>query len=248
MGAQVIVKKAIFFDIYGTLVDISTDEYDPSAYSVLSRYLGYHGVQVSPDALKEAYLSHVGRTLKESNEVYPEVDLYKVFYSIMHKHGSKRYSKSMVVDTAMLFRALTRKIFGAFPMICDVLIDLSKDYKLAIISDAQWVFTPAELATLDLARFFKTKILSSQFGYKKPDVRLFELAMNKLRVTPEECVYIGDNPKKDLVGAKKAGIDFLFFRTECRSYDGFQPDGCFNHYSQLPRLLRDLDRRDSPRL
>ena len=37
-------------------------------------------------------------------------------------------------------------------------------------------------------------------------------------------VYIGDNPQKDLVGAKKAGMAFILFRSEFKPYNDFQPD------------------------
>ncbi len=235
------MKRAIFFDLYGTLIDIRTDEGDPWIYDSLSRYLSYYRVGVPPDVLKKAYSDEVQRTLKSSPEMYPEVDVFKVFDVIMHRYGKKRYTKGVVAGVAMLFRALARRHFAAFPGMYDALGSLSgKGYKTAVISDAQWVFTEPEISMLGLDRFFRFKLLSSRFGFKKPDVRLFQIAMERLGVRPEESIYIGDNPAKDLVGSKKAGMKFILFRSECKAYNGLQPDKCFSNYSELDVLLREL--------
>jgi putative hydrolase of the HAD superfamily len=90
---------------------------------------------------------------------------------------------------------------------------------------------------LGLDRFFKLRILSSRFGFKKPDVRLFKIAMEKLRVRPEESVYIGDDPRKDLTGSKRAGMKCVLFRSECSWYNDFTPDGCFFDYSMLEDII-----------
>jgi putative hydrolase of the HAD superfamily len=96
------------------------------------------------------------------------------------------------------------------------------------------------MAMLGLDPFFKFKILSSRLGFKKPDVRLFDIAMRELMARPEESVYIGDNPQKDLIGAKRAGMKFILFGPENRSYNDFQPDQHFNDYSELVKILEDV--------
>lgn len=234
------MKKAIFFDLYGTLIDIRTDENELWVYETLSRYLSYHSVDISAEELRKAYFEGIQQHLSQSKEIYPEVDIYKIFFGIMRKYGNKRYSKSIVIDIAMLFRSLTIRHFAVFSGLCDVLVSFSEKYKIAIISDAQWVFAEPEIAMLGLDNFFKLRILSSRFGFKKPDIRLFNRAMERLGVRSEESVYIGDNPPKDLVGAKKAGMRFILFRSECRNYNDFQPDRCFYDYPELENILLEM--------
>ena len=235
------MKKAVFFDLYGTLIDIKTDEGDPWVYETLAQYLMYYAVDVTAEELRKAYTGEVQLSLKNSGEAHPEVDVYSIFGTIMHRYGKGQYPRSVIAGIAMLFRSLTRRHFGAFAGIYDALVSLAgRRCRTAIISDAQWVFTEPEIAMLGLDRFFRFKILSSRFGFKKPDVRLFTIAMERLGVTPEESVYIGDNPAKDLVGSKKAGMSFILFRSECRSYNGFQPDRCFSHYAELDGILHEM--------
>lgn len=240
MGPQTQMKKALFFDLYGTLIDINTDENRLWVYETLSRYLAYHSVKISPEELKKRYFSEIQQHFAESTEIYPEVDVFKIFQTIIQRYGNKSYSKKFVIDTTMLFRSLTINRFAVFTDLYYVLTSLYNNYKTAIISDAQWVFAEPEIAMLSLDRFFKLRIFSSQFGFKKPDIRLFNMAMQRLRVKPQEAIYIGDNPQKDLIGAKKAGMKCILFRSEYKSYNGFQPDRCFADYSELETIIHEI--------
>ncbi len=234
------MTKAIFFDLYGTLIDIKTDEQDPWVYAALSRYFQYHSVKIGEEELKEVYFGEIEQQFRKSRETFPEVDVYKVFSKIMHKYGKGWYPKSVILDSAMLFRSLTMRQFSLFPNIIKILLKIQKQYKIAIISDAQWVFAEPEVEILGLERFFQQRILSSHYGYKKPDVRLFQAAMKKFRVTPEESIYIGDNLRKDLVGAKKARMRFILFRQEFQEYNGFKPDWVFSDFSELERVIAEI--------
>ena len=234
------MKKAILFDLYGTLIDILTDENDPSVYSTLSRYLSYRDIKIGPKELKKTYFDDIQSQLKQSNQTYPEVDVYKLFSNMMHRFSNKRHPKSAIIDTAVLFRSLTMRRFEVFQGVHEILASLAEKYELALISDAQWVFTEPEMAMLGLTPFFNLRILSSRFGFKKPDTRLFDMAIKKLMIKTEESIYIGDNPQKDLMGAKKAGMKFILFRSEFKVYNGFQPDRHFNDYSELLRIIEDM--------
>jgi putative hydrolase of the HAD superfamily len=234
------VIKAIFFDLYGTMIDIRTDEQDPSVYAALSRYFQYHAVKIGAEELKEAYFGEVEQQFRKSRETYPEVDVCKIFSIIMNKYGRGWYPKSVIVDSVMLFRSLTIRQFGLFPFLPEIFTEVEAQYKIAIVSDAQWVFAEPEMEMLGLERFFQQRILSSHYGYKKPDVRLFQEAMKKLRVKPDESFYIGDNLRKDLVGAKRAGMRFIYFGQEFQEYNGFKPDGIFSDYSELKRVIAEI--------
>ena len=54
--------------------------------------------------------------------------------------------------------------------------------------------------------YFKAVVLSSVFGKRKPDPALFIEAAHRADADPECCVYIGDNPKRDVIGARQAGF------------------------------------------
>jgi len=96
------------------------------------------------------------------------------------------------------------------------------------------------MAILGLKPFFKCVVFSSRLGFKKPDVRLFNLAMRRLAATPEESIYIGDNPQKDMEGTKQAGIKFILFGSGGKPNSDFKPDECFTNYSELLKILGEM--------
>ena len=44
-------------------------------------------------------------------------------------------------------------------------------------------------------------------GYRKPDRRAFELALSRLGVSAERCLFVGDDPRWDVAGGRDAGMD-----------------------------------------
>lgn len=54
--------------------------------------------------------------------------------------------------------------------------------------------------------YFKAVVLSSVLGIRKPDPTMFLEAARQAGVDPARCVYVGDNPKRDVFGARQAGF------------------------------------------
>jgi len=75
-------------------------------------------------------------------------------------------------------------------------------------------------------------------GSRKPDARLLAWHERTQDRNLRSVFYIGDNPQKDLLGAKKAGMDSSF-RSEFKPYNDLQPDRTFNDYSELLKILRE---------
>lgn len=91
----------------------------------------------------------------------------------------------------------------AVPMIEEL---LRRGLKLAIVSNT---FVPP--ATLDrhlvqenLIQYFPLRVYSCEVGVRKPRMQIFKVAMDKLLITPEETVFIGDSPVADIWGARQA--------------------------------------------
>lgn len=234
-------RRAVFFDLYGTLIDIRTDEEDPRVYATLSDFLAYARVVIAPDDLAREYRDRVRAHLARSGEPFPEVDVCAVFREIVSEYRRPLSDGGPdPADAARLFRTLTRRRFAPFPGVHEVLTRLREKYGLGLISDAQWVFTDPELEMAQLDGFFSTVVLSSRIGVKKPDARPFAAAMRALEATPWASVYIGDNPARDLVGARNAGMRCILFRGRDVAYDTLVPDACFDSYAELEPILTGL--------
>ena len=84
-----------------------------------------------------------------------------------------------------------------------------KDIKLGLISNADcidckyWNQSP-------LFRYFNDSIFSCNVGLLKPDRQIYNLAMQRLDVSPDQCLYVGDGGSNELYGAKSAGMGTVF--------------------------------------
>lgn len=78
-------------------------------------------------------------------------------------------------------------------------------YRLGLISDCSSEL-PALWGNTEFPDFFDVTIFSCEVGVKKPDPKIYQLASEKLKVTPGECLYIGDGGSKELTGADAVGM------------------------------------------
>src|SRR5205085_7030935 len=60
----------------------------------------------------------------------------------------------------------------------------------------------ADLAAAGLDRFLSATVFSSEVGWRKPDLRIFRTALERLGVQPEETVFVGDRLRDDIAGAR----------------------------------------------
>ena len=102
------------FDLYGTLVDIRTDERQRPLWNKLSLFYGYYGADYMPEELYAAYLSLVSAKEKErqegyeggphyAHESYPEIPIEEVFRELYTAKGIQP-TEELVVHTGQMFR------------------------------------------------------------------------------------------------------------------------------------------------
>jgi putative hydrolase of the HAD superfamily len=139
-------------------------------------------------------------------EKNPEIKIELVFDKICKQHALWEINKSIVgVETACAFRAASLRHFSAFHQSVELLKEL-EGYPMAIVSNAQAVFSLLELKYLDLSKYFQFVILSSEFGHRKPDPRIILEGARKLGLKPEEILSIGDNMDHDIAPSAKLGM------------------------------------------
>lgn len=97
----------------------------------------------------------------------------------------------------------------------EVVIELNRrGYLLGLIANT---ITETEIPDYIIAEglgdYFKTVILSSKLGIRKPNPEIYWEAARQIGVEPNKCVYVGDNPLRDVEGTRAAGYGMfiLFF-------------------------------------
>lgn len=220
--------STVLFDIYGTLVDIKTNEHREDAFEALSQFLEYRRVFISGKELKELYFAQINLQFARSREKYPEVDVARAFGHVFRDHGGST-DRYLTMIVTQLYRSLTREHLSLYDDTFWTLNEFSKRYRMGIITDAQRLFCNPELRTLRLEDFFDATVISSDYGFRKPDPRLFHIALAALDASASEAVYIGNNYQTDIMGAKAAGFALAGLIRQTNDYikpfrQGIEPD------------------------
>ena len=177
--------KNYLFDLYGTLVDIHTNEDSPAFWRNVSRLLGMQGVDWAPAELKEKYKAEIARQEAQMRQhlpegAEPEVDLSPVFRSFFEDTGVSVDDRA-IADFARTFRLLSIRRLKLFPGVLGMLEYLHRQGKnVYLLSNAQSLFTRPELTLLGLDTRLDGGILSSEVGRKKPDPAFFQMILDHI--------------------------------------------------------------------
>lgn len=83
--------------------------------------------------------------------------------------------------------------------------------RLGIVSNGQNVVQSAKIAATGLLSAVDTVVISESVGLRKPHRLIFELAARRLDTAPARCLFVGDNPEADVMGAEEAGMHGVFY-------------------------------------
>jgi putative hydrolase of the HAD superfamily len=206
--------EAVIFDLYGTLVDIWTDEGDLSVYYCLCKFLNYYGVAFEPEELAARYQESAAAHLLETPGPYGEIDVFLVFEEILTAGLRKSPERALVVWLARLFRSLTTRRLGLFPDTLPALGELAASYRLGLVSDAQWVFSEPEIRFLRLEKYLETVVLSSRYFVRKPAPQIYSHALRAMKLQPSQALYVGNDPARDVPGPLEIGMPVVLIHRE----------------------------------
>lgn len=128
-----------------------------------------------------------------------------IFDTALRKYNL--YSKKNVDKLVEIYR-FHRPNIKLYPGLKNLLKSLRKKYKLGIITDGMGSVQRIKVKALHVKSLFDFIIYTNELGKKrsKPNSYSFKKVLECFKISPEEAVYIGDDPHKDFVGAKKVGI------------------------------------------
>ncbi|HXM41936.1 MAG TPA: HAD family hydrolase [Bryobacteraceae bacterium] len=241
--------RALLFDVNGTLIDIETDEWMEEAYRAIAHFLTYQGIALHRGEVRDLYFRIMKEQFAASAETYPEFDVVAVWSEVLRRCATDATRslgleklRQMPLFLAELQRGIARKRLAAFPQVQEILAQLKTRYRLAAVSDAQSAYALPELRAAGLAGYFGSFVVSGDYGYRKPDPRLFQAALTALQVGPEEAIFIGDDRFRDVLGARQVGMKTILFcpRGNQGGSPETEPDYILYQYAELPRAIEFL--------
>lgn len=217
----------LIFDLYGTLVDIHTDEND-LVWEKTALYFGFYGAHYDTDELQQAFREALAaREAKagQSYECFPDIPFEQIMTELFQKKGITERAEELGINAAQLFRISSIEYLRLYPGTLEALAYLrEKGFRLWLLSNAQRIFTEYELRHLGLGEQLNGMYISSDYGCRKPDVRFYRALMEEQKLDVSKCLMIGNDRHTDIAGAKAAGMATFYMHTNLTPPDQSEAD------------------------
>ena len=208
--------KNYVFDLYGTLVDIRTNEEKVYLWDKLTELFGFYGAIYTRSELKKRYCFYCTKFEQEmkQSQKYPEIDLSKVIQCLFEEKGIK--AEDTTIDFVQkMMRIVSTKFIRLYDGVIEFLEELkARGKKVYLLSNAQSAFTRPELKYLDIEKYFDGILISSEEGCKKPGSDFYNTLINRYKLDVKESIMIGNDSVSDIRGSYEVGMDSLYIHTE----------------------------------
>lgn len=214
------MKKAIFFDLDGTLLQMSQKQFEHEYFKKITikfAKLGYDA-----ELFQKAMWAGINAMWTNPGEKTNETLFWETLGNIFN-----------VEDVEKLKPIFEDYYFNEYNQIEEI---VTKDPNIKPILD--WCKQNFEYVVLATNPFFPTFGTNNRLGwiglslqdfdyvttyensrYSKPDPRYFEDLMSKFNLKPEECIMVGNNQLEDFIIAKQVGMDALLVGEFVLPYD-----------------------------
>ena len=236
----------VLSDFIGTLVELVGYSLEASE-DKLYRSLVASGYTFTQQAFFDAYgQAHAkyhavryGQLVEVTNAVWIADALHRLGYPVTPEDRAVKTAVTAFFEDYV--RALKLR-----PGARQTLAQLSRTYRLGLVSN--YTHAPviyAGLRKLRITRFFRAIVVSEEAGWRKPSLKIFEEALQRVGSTAGETVFVGDTPLEDIAGAQRAGMRTVFIPSQFKGLADLravpeQPDYVIEKLSNLLRILAEL--------
>ena len=194
--------RACLFDFGGTL-DADGVTWQDRFYALYAK----HGIHVDREVFRQAFYTAddsltetqavAGVGLQETLEAQGER-----LWEALGLHADKEKMRAIAADfrNAMKWHVERNR---------QLLVLLKGRYDLGIVSNFYGNLDRI-CEDLGIRDLFPCIIDSSREGVLKPDPRIFHAALDRMETRPDEAVFVGDNPGRDMEGAKGVGMPHIW--------------------------------------
>ena len=208
--------RDLIFDLYGTLVDIHTEE-STEVWEKTAVFFGFYGAHYTGTELKSAFLQAMKQrqiAAGQSYECFPDIPFEQVMAQLFRAKGMENDADALGFQAAQLFRICSLDYIRLYAGTLKALETLRKrGHRLWLLSNAQRAFTAYELRHLGLGDQFDAIYISSDYGCRKPDSRFLGALLQEQGLDTENCIMIGNDRDTDIAGAKAMGLATLYMHT-----------------------------------
>jgi putative hydrolase of the HAD superfamily len=130
-----------------------------------------------------------------------------------------------------------------FPHLISMLEELkSNNLLLGIITNGYGKFQMDNVKALGIEKYTDLILVSEWEGMKKPDPQIFQRALKKLHISPEETVFIGDHPDNDVKAAQQVGIKGIWKRDD--QWKEVEADYIVADLADVPIIIKEINEKN----
>lgn len=239
--------EAVIFDFIGTLANVRDYDLEGSK-TELFKAVAEVGYDVDYRGFLEAYTqAHEKYKNIRYNELVEVTNAVWISEALNNLGFTTRPEDAPIKTAVNMFFEEYVKSLELRPCARNLLKALTTKYRLGLISN--FTYAPviyAGLRELDISQFFHAILVSEAAGWRKPNTKIFEEALKRLKATAEKTVYIGDSPLEDIKGAKTLRMKTVFVPSQFYSMENLyesrqKPDLIVKDicelFSEFPRFL-----------
>jgi len=191
--------KAVLFDLDMTLIDFM--KMKRKASDAAAKAMVKAGLNMDVKKARK----------KLFDEYIQDIEGEHVFQDFLKEHNSLN---DRILAAALNSYIQTKyRYMKPYPKVKQTLNRLkAKGLKLGIVTDAPRLKAFQRLDAMGIADMFDAVVGIEDTGRRKPSKLPFRKALKELGIKPEESLYVGDWPDRDILGAKKMGIATCFAR------------------------------------
>ena len=258
--------RAVFFDIYGTMLmsgsgEVGTAATEDQSLQAIQTTLQAHGVdttELPTDFGLEATIRQHHELAREADIEFPEVDILAVWKDALAGCATAGHLKVDQLELDYSHVALEHecRVNPVWPMpnLENCLDALRGEVTLGIISNAQF-FTPLLFPALmmrtlnDMGFKSNMQFFSYKISHAKPSLIMFQSAVDELQkvgIPSQETLFIGNDMLNDISTAAQCGMKTALFAGDARSLrhrqgdsrvQGCSPDIVLTDLSQLATCI-----------
>lgn len=208
--------ETYIFDLYGTLIDIRTDEENPQLWDSMAVHFRYRGMETTGQELRALVSQEIELQLSKGRESceFPDFVMEEVLAEVALQLNGE-VSEAWLNETVRWFRTLSLRRLDLYDGVTEVLQALKrKGKRLYLLSNGQKTFIEAELSALGILSLFDGTAISSEARTGKPDPLFFDYLVRTYGADLSSAIMIGNDPRTDLEGARRIGIDACYIQSE----------------------------------
>jgi putative hydrolase of the HAD superfamily len=242
--------NALLFDLGGTLIysDASWPEVMQAANQELVAQLQRQGLQLDAEQFAAEFRSRLEEYYAQRDSEFIEYTTALILRTLLADHGHSQVTPEMLRPALKSLYAVSQAHWKPEADALPTLEMLHQaGYRMAIISNAG---DDDDVQTLvdnaGIRNYFDFVLTSAACGIRKPNPRIFELALKRWGISHKRAAMVGDTLGADILGANNAGVYSIWVTRRADTaanrdhQDTIQPNSKIANLAVLPRLIEEL--------